>query len=121
MSTTTRTTEDEVTLPPIQSRPKGQRSLSVATSATSTTSATSHHRRAAVASKPETSPWNLIMVGFCLGVGGGVAVALGSTLVFFLGFVVIAIAIALSVIGVIAEGIRYGARWVTYDQASSSS
>lgn len=117
MSTTTHTIEDEVTLPPIQSMPKGRRSLSAATSATS---ASSHHRRASVPSKPETSPWNLIMVGFCLGVGGGVAVALGSTLVFFLGFVVIAIAIALSVIGVIAEGIRYGARWVSYDQASSS-
>jgi hypothetical protein len=114
MSTRTRTIDDEVTLPPIQTSPQ-------ATAVPAPTpSGASHHRRAASPPKPETSPWNLIMVGFCLGVGGGVAVALGSTLVFFLGFVVIAVAISLSVIGVIAEGIRYGARWVTYDQASSS-
>ena len=113
MSTTTRTIDEEAALPPIQTSPKGRRSLP------SSTSGSSHHRREAQLRKPETSPWNLIMVGFCLGVAGGVGVALGSTLA-FLGFVVIGIAAALSLIGAIAEGIRYGARWVAYDQGEAS-
>jgi hypothetical protein len=113
MSTTTRTIEEEAALPPIQTSPKGRRSLPPS-SAGST-----HHRREARPRKPETSPWNLIMVGFCLGVAGGVGVALGSTLA-FLGFVCIGIAAALSLIGAVAEGIRYGARWVAYDQADAS-
>lgn len=109
MSTNTTTIEEEAPLPPIQTSPQGRRSL------TSTTTGSTHHRSRP--QKPDSSPWNLIMVGFCLGVAGGVGVALGSTLA-FLGFVGIGIGAALSLIGVIAEGIRHGARWVAYDQGA---
>jgi hypothetical protein len=68
--------------------------------------------------KPE-SPWQTIVGGFVLTVIG-LALVLSSTedeaVVALIGYVIAAVGSAATLIGVIAAGVRQGARWVAWEK-----
>jgi hypothetical protein len=70
----------------------------------------------AVRRRPE-SPWGQIAAGFGLALIGGLAIATGIDWAVFVGFVMIGLGGAFSMIGVVAAGVRLGMQWASYDRS----
>jgi hypothetical protein len=67
------------------------------------------------APQPE-SPWGLVFAGAFLSLVGAVGLVVGEDLVAFGGAILIGLGSIVTLVGIVAAGVRLGMRWARYDR-----